>query len=293
MKKLFTERVAQPEPRVKETLDDAVRVALVQLVEQRVDDCSFGQAFPSQCPDGNVNAGVNEAHLKSIMEGYRVIWPRDAFAREDDRPSDPQIFDLLEFTYEHIALPIPIGTHSYYRHNHYGYDQDAGRKQFADEVNRLFERNGIAYLLREGQVERLVPTVLQEVLQQPVFHTGDQTLDELLGAAREKFLNRDLAIRHEALEKLWDAWERLKSLSDPNDKRNSTKILLDKGAAEPNLRGQLESEARQLTEIGNSFMIRHTEVTKTPITESIHVDYLFHRLFSLIRMLLQANGVQL
>ena len=49
----------------------------------------------------------------------------------------------------------------------------------------------------------------------------------------------------------------------------------------------------QLTDIGNNFMIRHTEVTKPPITESIHVDYLFHRLFSFIRMLLQANGVRM
>lgn len=104
-------------------------------------------------------------------------------------------------------------------------------------------------------------------------------------------MNRELAIRREALEKLWDAWERLKSLSDPNDKKRSTKILLDRGSAEPNLRDRIESEAKQLTEIGNAFLIRHAEVTKTPITESIHVDYLFHRLFSLIRMLIQANGV--
>jgi len=173
------------------------------------------------------------------------------------------------------------------------YDQDAGRAQFAAEVNRLFERNGIAYQLHEGQVERLVPTVLQEVLVQAVFNTGDTTLDELLQAAREKFLNRDLAVRREALEKLWDAWERLKSLDDPNDKCRSIEMLLDRASAEPNLRSRVDAEARQLTEIGNNFMIRHTEVTKTPITESIHVDYLFHRLFSLIRMLLQARGVTL
>ena len=128
---------------------------------------------------------------------------------------------------------------------------------------------------------------------QAVFNTGDTTLDELLQAAREKFLNRDLAVRREALEKLWDAWERLKSLDDPNDKCRSIEMLLDRASAEPNLRSRVDAEARQLTEIGNNFMIRHTEVTKTPITESIHVDYLFHRLFSLIRMLLQARGVTL
>ena len=59
-----------------------------------------------------------------------------------------------------------------FQHHHFGYDQDAGRAQFAAEVNRLFERNGIAYQLHDGQVERLVPTVLQEVLLQPTFQHG-------------------------------------------------------------------------------------------------------------------------
>lgn len=285
--------MSQPEPRVKESLEPKVRTALFQFVERRIEDNSFGLCFPLQCPDGHGNSGVDQSLLRGVMEGFKVVWPADARVRDDDETHDHQIFDLLEFTFEHVALPVPGGFHSYFGHYHYDYDQEEGRRQFAEEVNRLFERNGVAFQLRDGQVERLVPTVLQEVLLQPTFKTGDQTLDELLGAAREKFLNRDLAIRREALEKLWDAWERLKSLSDPADKKRSTKILLDRGSPEPNLRDRIELEARQLTEIGNAFMIRHVEVTKTPITESIHVDYLFHRLFSFIRMLLQANGVAL
>lgn len=293
MRKLFTERMAQPEPRVKEALDGAVQTALLQLVEQKIDDCSFGLAFPAQCPDGTANCGVNTERLKAAMDGFRVIWPRDARTLDDNQPTDPQLFDLLEFSYEHIALPVPGSYHPFFQHHHFRYDQDAGRAQLAAEVNRLFERNGIAYQLHDGQVERLVPTVLQEVLLQPTFNTGDQTLDELLQAAREKFLNRDFAIRREALEKLWDAWERLKSLRDPTNKRRSVELLLESGCAEQNLRSKVNAEAQQLTDIGNEFMIRHTEVNKTPITESIHVDYLFHRLFSLIRMLLQAHGVKL
>ncbi|MFP5231340.1 MAG: hypothetical protein ACLGQX_01795, partial [Acidobacteriota bacterium] len=141
MRKLFTERAAQPEPRVKETLGDTVQNALIQLVEQRIEDCSFGLSFPAQCPDGNVNAGVNEERLKAVMEGYRVIWPRRPFGAS--QPTDHQVFDLLEFTYEHVAFPSSTGLHSYFQHHHYRYDRDAGRQQFAADVNRLFERNGI------------------------------------------------------------------------------------------------------------------------------------------------------
>jgi hypothetical protein len=72
---------------------------------------------------------------------------------------------------------------------------------------------------------------------------------------------------------------------------NSVKILLDRVTAEPNLRDRVEVEARQLTEIGNNFFIRHTEISKPPIADSHQVDYLFHLLFSFIRLILQSNGV--
>ena len=113
-------------------------------------------------------------------------------------------------------------------------------------------------------------------------------MDGLLEAARAKYLNPDLSIRRESLEKLWDAWERLKTLLDASDKRRSIGILLDKASAEPEFRARLETEARELTDIGNSFMIRHTEIGKTAIADSQQVDYLFQRLFALTYLLLRS-----
>ena len=291
MKKLFSERMGQPQPRVKEVLDENVRTALLQLIEVRVDDNSFGLKFPEQCPDGHGNSGCDQQALRNNMAGFQVIWPSDARRLVHEDITDIQIFDLLEYAYEYVAKPIPGAYHSYFSHSHHDYDQEAGRKQLEEEVNRLFERNGIAFQLQAGQVERLVPSILEEILLPTQFNTGDQILNELLSTAREKFLNRDLKVRREAIEKLWDAWERLKSLSDPVDKKNSVKMLLDRVTTEPNLRDRVEVEARQLTEIGNNFFIRHTEVTKPAIADSHQVDYLFHRLFSFIRMILQAHGV--
>jgi hypothetical protein len=290
---LFSERMGQQLPRVKESLDRTIQAALFQIVQSRMDDNSFGLSFPSQCEDGHGNAGADDEAVRLNMAGYRLIVPASARTLDSEEITDTQVFDLIEYTYEHVAKPLPGNFHSFFGHYHTGYDQATGRKDFADEVNRLFERNGIAYELREGQVERLAPSVLQEVLVHPAFNTRDTTLDEILGTAREKFLNRDLKVRREALEKLWDAWERLKSLSDTNDKKRSVQILLDRAAAEPNFRARLEGEAKQLTEIGNSFFIRHTEVTKPHIVVSRQVDYLFHRLFALIRLLLQAQGIDM
>jgi hypothetical protein len=103
-------------------------------------------------------------------------------------------------------------------------------------------------------------------------------------------VNRSIDVRRESLEKLWDAWERLKTLEPGRDKRESAGRLLNKAAAEPALRARLEQEACELTEIGNKFMIRHTETDKIRITESVHIDYLFHRMFAMIRLLLKASG---
>jgi len=226
--------------------------------------------------------------LGRTMKGYGVIWPHDV--DRDNPPMDGQIFDLLEFSYEVIAEAKDPSYHSYMSHSHYNYDRESGRLKFTQDVNRMFERNGMALEMKDGEVVRLAPAVLQEALASSTFRTGDPTLDEMLETSRSKMLNRSIAIRRESLEKLWDAWERLKTLEPGRDKRESAGRLLDKAAGEPTLRAKIEEEAIELTNIGNTFMIRHTETDKIPITDSAHIDYLFHRMFSMIRLLLKTSG---
>ena len=227
MKKLFTERHGSIAPRVKEELDDVTRNGLVALVRARIDEEWFGDSFPEMCPDGRGNAGCNRANLETMMKAYHVIWPpdqRDYWRRGEDEevPSDGQVFDLIEFSYEHVSEPTAHDHHSYFGHSHYSYDQKTGRQKFESEVNRLFERNGMAFHLERGEVSRLAPAVLHDALAQSTFNTGDKILDELLETARHKFLNRSLDVRRESLEKLWDAWERLKTMEPGRDKKAST-----------------------------------------------------------------------
>jgi hypothetical protein len=260
MRKLFTERHGPAKPRIAEVLDDTTRNGLLTLVSARIGEEWFGLSFPNKCGDGYAYAGTDFDKLCETMKGYGLLWPVAVDRREP--PDDGQIFD---------------------------YDRDSGRENFTYDVNRLFERNGMAFELAHGEVIRTAPAALHEALAESVFMTGDATLDELLEAARQKFLNRSLDVRRESLEKLWDAWERLKTLEPGKDKKASANALLDRAAAEP-LRSRLEQEARELTDIGNTFMIRHTETDKVPVVDSAHVDYLFHRMFSLIRLLLKASG---
>lgn len=289
MKKLFSERYGFSQPRVKEDLDVPSSLALIALVGAKIDEHWFGSSFPSECQDGRGNAGCDTDKLKAAMGGYNLVWPND-WRREDRVPEDHNVFDLIEFAYEYVALPCAYDSHSYWGHSHYTYEQEKGREQFATEVNRIFERHGLAFELAHGEVTRMAPTGLQDVLATTIFKTGDNDLDRLLETAREKFLNKYLEVRKEGLEKLWDAWERLKTIEPGTNKPAQVKAILDKAATEPVFRERLETEAKELNFIGNNLMIRHTEVGKPPVAQSAQVDYLFHRMFAVIRLLLKSSG---
>lgn len=136
---------------------------------------------------------------------------------------------------------------------------------------------------------RLVPPVLFEAMG-TLPPSGDHILDTLLNDACIKFKDAAPKSRAEGTEKLWDAWERLKSLEVQGNKRLSVSRLLDQCSPEPTFRSLLEGEAKALTEIGNSFHIRHFETDKMSISQPEQNDYLFHRLFALMHLLLFRRG---
>jgi hypothetical protein len=144
--------------------------------------------------------------------------------------------------------------------------------------------------MANGEIVRLAPAVLRESLMTAMFVTGDSELDTLLETARARYVDPDLNSRRESLEKLWDAWERLKTLELGRDKQESVNNLLNRAATEPTFRATLETEAQELTRIGNTFRIRHSETSQIHLQLSEHVDYLFHRMFALIRLLLRTTG---
>jgi hypothetical protein len=198
--------------------------------------------------------------------------------------------DTIEFCWRAIGEPIQGSYHSYFGHHHLSYDVEAGRAAFREAVNRTFRRNGLVYELGEdGQIVRLAPPVLGNALSRASFQSGDHELDHLLDKSRRKFLDPDLAVRCEALEALWDAWERLKTLGGV-DKKAGISALLDAAAetSSPKLRIALDQEASALTNLGNQLRIRHSETDREAIASHSHVDYLFHRLFALIIAILNA-----
>ena len=92
----------------------------------------------------------------------------------------------------------------------------------------------------------------------------------------------------DAVEKLWDAYERLKTYYTTMNKRDSAnKIIADMAAGQASYVTLFEDEFKALTKIGNDFRIRHHETDKVEITDVRYYDYFFNRCLSLIALAIQ------
>lgn len=285
----FSDKELGPPSRTSEEISEAAWGGIIALVKSELNKNSFGLDFPLECPDGGAIAGNDWNNFSLLLRGEipAVPWPLDPEAL----PDKYAVLDFVQFCYQHVAEPQQPSYHSFYRHYHLDFDRDAGRTAFRESVNRIFARNGIAFELREsGDIIRLANSALQPLLATAVFRTGDSTLDTLLEDSRRRFLDPNPSVRRDALEKLWDAWERIKTIEPGNDKKETTKKILDMAAPEPKFRELLEIDARELTRIGNEFRIRHSETDKAEIDEAEQVDYLFHRMFSMVILLLSRRG---
>jgi hypothetical protein len=209
-----------------------------------------------------------------------------------EQPPIHDMMDMIEFCWRSVGKPVKRGYHPFYKHDHLDFDIEQGRAEFQEAINEILRRNGLAFQLDDdGAVQRLAPSVLREALQRALFATGDASLDAMLEDGRRRFLSPDESVRREALEKLWDAFERLKTLEPGANKAVQANALLDQAARAggPKFREALELEASALTKIGNNFQIRHSETNQESLTSGYHVDYLFHRLFAFISLLLRAT----
>ncbi len=299
MSDYFSDRENGPRARTEQVISMTVWAGIVATVQALINSGAFGLRFPERCPDGQATCGGDSDALAASVtaEMPGLAWPLETASivgegyfsgRQPFAPDTLLVLDFIEFVHVLVAKPIPGKHHDFFNHHHLTFDREAGQEEFRATVNRMLARNGVAFeMLPTGRVVRLLPLVLGEDLKRTVFNSGDRTLDKMLDECRAKFSDRNPLVRREALERLWDAWERLKSLADPNDKKRSVKIIFDAVTSEPSLRARLEAEATELNSIGNSHLIRHSEVSQVPVIDVDQVDYLFHRLFAMIQLILR------
>ena len=296
---LFTDREQGSKARTETVVDHRVERALAATVKGFYSKEAFGIDFPSTCPDDAGFDGTDvptfEAALLGAvpeMDGWMMRAISSSGATQP-LASTGAILDALEWLAAHVGKPIKGNWHGYFQHYHLSWDRKEGRQEFQAEVNAILSRNGLAYEMNlEGQIQRIVEGPDAKFLAAATFRSGDRSLDGLLEIARRRFFDRDQDAGQRAIEALWDAFERLKSLEDPTNKKKSVEVMISTVTQSDEAKKMIDLEMKTLTEIGNTWRIRHHEVGKTELGDGTNMrDYLFLRMFSLIRFLLGPRGM--
>jgi len=289
----FGERERGAAPRTREELTAAAWGGIVAEVTRLLRTGGFAESFPAQnCRDGPAITGCDAHHFYLALQAEHpsVTTPLTA----ELLPATIAALEVVEFLHHNVTKPQSITTHEWYgEHQHFGdFSRAVGRGEFTAKINDIFRRQGMVFELQaDGRVARVFPPVLREALVSAEFTSEDVELNRLLETARQRFGGPDFHTRYDALRSLWDAFERLRTLEPPRRLPESADALIARVSTEPAIREMLESEMRKdLNSFGNGFFIRHARVDQATIDSSEMIDYLFHRLFSVIRLLLRSTG---
>ena len=269
-------------------LPKATADGLYSLFKSKAQAHWFAEYFPEHCADGNTISGTDYDALWSNVRAVIPAFKENSYFGLPEPQPDEVLFDLVEYAAARIAKPIQGRWHEYMKHFELDFAEKPGRKQFQQEVNQILQRGGTLYELGAGaQIVRIGPAEVQQVIEQMSPASGDAGLDRLLAQARGLYLSRRKDDRALALEKLWDAFERLKTIDVAGNKKQSSNALLG-NIHSTDFRAVVGAEMLSLTNLGNQFMIRHHETDKHPVPEESH-DYLFARMGSLIVFLLKVS----
>lgn len=144
-------------------------------------------------------------------------------------------------------------------------------------------------LTDEKIIERVIEGgPLTSEVENEISQIQEQGVRELLQEAISLYKQPYPGAHKNAVEKIWDAFERLKSYYTTMDKKASaSQIVNDIAGGQTEFIALFDEEFRALTKIGNDYRIRHHETNKVDITDDRHYDYFFNRCLSVISLAIQ------
>lgn len=297
---LYSTRHLGSKPRTEEDISHKLWKAIVGLLEKLEQKNFFSEAYPEGCcDDSSVVCGTNIDSLNAEVELHTDLsWPlktsKDSEHYWQDKeayiPTKYQIFDLLELLYHRTSTPEEGYYHSYGRHYHLHFPSNNNAKiKFSDELNALFSATGSIYQFNSsnGQIENIIGEDTQILMRDALTQSSvmDAEYSEMLRTACTKITSSRLEIAYEALEKLWDAYERLKCYfeqTDKNKKGQSAARIVDLFDENQLFKDEVNTEMRKLTELGNAFRIRHSEPYQFTLSSHRQINYLFRRCLAMI-----------
>lgn len=145
----------------------------------------------------------------------------------------------------------------------------------------------LAYLLVnevEEQSNEFVKNDASDLINKQDEVQEDTKINEIIEESKLYMRSDDSSKKQIALEKIWDAFERLKTVyEDKGSKKSKIENLIEKISygSESN-KIMLNDEFLELTRIGNEYQIRHFEKEKNELTSDEFREYLYFRMLSLI-----------
>ena len=140
-----------------------------------------------------------------------------------------------------------------------------------------------------GIIEQVVDhEIMNNAIGEQIGLVKEVGLRDLLDQAVSLHQHPDDASHKEAMEKIWDAFERMKTYYTNLDKKASAnQIITDMSNGQVGFSKLFSDEFKALTDIGNGFRIRHHETDKIEISDVRYYDYFFNRCLSLIALAIQ------
>ena len=312
MNKLYSERNGLRNSITKTSIIDAESYGILWDCCEKY-KINLAYEFPKQCDDyPQIICDTNDEMLYPVLMKAipDLIYghPSEKVYRTIENPFDPSsvdlketedvrnfnsILDYVEFIAQKMKTVKTGDFHSYYGHHHLSFTTDnKDFESFQKQINETFEMCGLLFNLTEDRiVERIADDdFLMEESKSIIEEVPEKELQKLLEEAVALHKSRRQEDHHLATEKIWDAFERMRSyyMDAKTDKKASADIIINQMAKGDTTYFDLfKCEFLKLGKIGNEYRIRHHETYKTDIPFDDYYDYFFGRCFSLIVLALK------
>jgi len=148
----------------------------------------------------------------------------------------------------------------------------------------------LAYLIIHPVEEQSNDDVVNEssqLLHEDTSSSIDETINQKIEESKIYIRSKNSNKKQIALEKIWQSFERLKTIYGENKRKSITTLINKVSYDSEKTKGVLQDEFKILTDIGNTYQIRHFENGTEPIPTDSFKEYLYFRILSLISYCLQ------
>lgn len=261
MRQYFSQRTGKNSGAARLSLPDVKRLFKSQY-DQLADQGYFQEDLGFYCVDADFIPGKLGTDLPAeLLLALRKdnLWP---FHETIDNWSEDDLFDVVEFLYDHVSQPTEKSYHSYGGCGWHcsKFDRQAGQAEYRAKIDRLLNSYSEGFELTDsGQVLALPDSGLAPLMEAPLPAAADpDNITARVDAAVEKFR------RHR---------------SSLNDRRDAIRDLADVlEYLRPTIKTVLASkDEADLFNIANNFGIRHHNAAqKVSYDRAIWYSWLFY-----------------